>query len=382
MRYRFCVSLAVCLLGTCSVARAEVAGFRSLLFNGHDLDGWQVTGCEAVVEGGLLVLKSGDGFVRTNERHADFVLELDWRARRPSNYDSGIYIRADLPAAGKPWPNRYQVNLKEGGEGNLLGVKGATSTGLAKSGAWNHFKLTVIGDTAELEINGQKAWKATGLENMDGYIGLQSEVDGGGQFEFRNLELTDLDFKPLFNGKDLTGWTGATSGYSVEDGALVCRKDGGGNLFTESEHADFSFRFDFKLTPGGNNGVGIRAPLQGDPAFAGMEIQVLDDTSELYRSIQPWQVHGSVYGVVPATRGHLKPVGEWNHEEIIAKGHHITVILNGTTILDADVDQSGNAKTLDGKPHPGLTRKAGHVGFLGHGARIEFRNMRVKDLAK
>jgi hypothetical protein len=379
----FCAAAGVCVMLVSSFAwAASNEGYRAVLFNGRDLDGWQVTGCEAVVENGLLVLKAGDGLLRTNERHADFVLELDWRARRPTNYDSGIFIRADLPAEGKPWPSRYQVNLKQGGEGNLLGLPGATSGGLVKSGDWNHFKLTVVGNTAELEINGRKAWKIAGLANADGYIGLQSEVDGGGQFEFRDLVVTDLDFRPLFDGKDLNGWTGDTAGYAVEDGTLVCRQEGGGKLFTESQHADFSFRFDFKLTPGGNNGVGIRTPLEGDPAYVGMEIQILDDSADRYRSIQPWQAHGSIYGVVPAKRGYLKPLGQWNHEEIIARGRQVTVILNGTTIVDANLDQAGAPKTIDGKSHPGLARADGHIGFLGHGARIEFRDMRVKDFGK
>jgi hypothetical protein len=361
-------------------ARAS-EGFRTALSGGHDLDGWLVTGCAVGAENGALVLKAGDGFVRTLERHADFVLELDWRARRPANYDSGIYIRADLPAEGKPWPDRYQINLKDGDEGHLLGTNGKASSALVKRGQWNHFKLTVVGDKADLEINAQKAWSVAGLENADGYIGLQSEVDGGGQFEFRNIELTDLGFKPLFSGKDLAGWTGDTKGYTAEDGSLVCPKNGGGNLFTVEEFADFDFRFDFKLSAGGNNGVGIRAPLKGDAAYSGMEIQILDDGDERYRSIQPWQAHGSIYGVVPARRGYLKPVGQWNHEQIVARGRQITVVLNGTTIVDANIDQASHPKTIDGKSHPGLANTQGHIGFLGHGARIEFRNIRVKDLS-
>jgi hypothetical protein len=369
----------------CAVLIASLAYcadvYRAALFNGHDLDGWQVSDCAVAVEGGLLVLTGGDGFVRSNERHGDFVLDLDWRARRAANYDSGIYIRADLPPAGKPWPSRHQVNLKQGAEGNIATLKGATSSGLVKSCDWNHFKLTVVGDTAALEINGQKAWKVSGLASADGYIGLQSEVDGGGQFEFRNIEVTDLDFKPLFNGKDLAGWTGDTSGYFVEDGSLVSRPLSGGKLYTEGEFADFSFRFDFKLSEGGNNGVGIRTPLVGDPAYVGMEIQILDDSSGRYKSIKPWQVHGSIYGVAGAKTGHLKPVGQWNHEEIIARGRQVTVILNGVTILDVNIDEASSPKTLDGKDHPGLARKDGHIGFLGHGARIEFRDMRVRDYA-
>ncbi len=376
---------ALLLVSLVSLAASSVVageGFRTQLFNGHDLDGWQVTGCDVAVEDGALVLKAGDGFVRTNERHADFVLELDWKARRAAKYDSGIYIRADLPPEGKPWPNRYQINLLEGREGNLLGLKGGESKGLAKPGEWNHFKITVKGDTAELEINGQKAWKTAGLENADGYIGFQSEVDGGGQFEFKNIVLTDLDYQPLFNGKDLAGWTGDTKGYKVEDDTIVSPALGGGRLFTAEEYSDFSFRFDFKLTPGGNNGVGIRAPLTGDPAYVGMEVQILDDASDKYKTIQPWQAHGSIYGVVAAKRGHLKPVGEWNHEEIIAKGRHVTVILNGVMIVDADIDEASKSGTLDGKQHPGLANAKGHIGFLGHGARIEFRNLRIKDLTK
>lgn len=354
-------------------------GYRSSLFNGQNLDGWVVTGCDAGVEDGLLVLKAGDGLVRTLERHGDFVLELDWRPRRDGDYDSGIYIRADLPPEGKPWPARHQVNLKKGMEGNINTLPGAKSTGLAKPGAWNHFKLTVVGERAELEINGKPAWKVDGLKEPNGYIAFQSEVDGGGQFEFRNIELTDLDFKPLFNGKDLTGWVGDTKGYAVEDGSVVCLPLGG-RLFTEKEYSDFSFRFDFKLTPGGNNGVGLRAPLQGDPAYVGMESQILDDGNERYKKIFPYQAHGSIYGVVPAKRGYLKPVGEWNHEEIIVHGRHVQVILNGTTIVDANIDEASSPKTIDGKDHPGLKRTSGHIGFLGHGARIEFRNMRIKEL--
>jgi len=381
------VATAVCLTvlvaglfaGLCQAD--DAAGYKMSLFNGSDLDGWQVSGCKAGVKDGVLVLESGDGWLRTNEQHGDFVLELDWKARKESGYDSGIYIRAQPPAEGKPFPARYQVNLKQGAEGNLLQLKGAESKGLVKPGEWNHFKITVVGDTAELEINGQKAWKASGLGAAEGYVGIQSEVDLGGQFEFKNIELTDLDYRPLFNGKDLAGWTGHTQGYAVEDGAIVC-KPAGGRLFTADEYADFSFRFDFKTAPGGNNGVGIRAPLEGDPAYVGMEIQILDDGAEIYKSIQPWQTHGSVYGIVAAKRGFLKPAGEWNHEEIIARGRHVTVVLNGQTIVDADIDEASKAGTLDGKDHPGLKRTSGHIGFLGHGARIEFDNIRIKPLAR
>lgn len=187
-------------------------------------------------------------------------------------------------------------------------------------------------------------------------------------------------FVSLFNGKDLTGWVGATKGYAVENGVLVCLPQGGGKLMTEKEYRDFRFRFEFKLPPGANNGVGIRAPLEGDAAYNGMEIQILDDTAERYRNLKPYQFHGSVYGVAPAKKGHLKPVGEWNAQEIIAKGRRVTVILNGVTIVDVDLDQVSTPRTLDGREHPGLKNEKGHIGFLGHGARIEFRNIRIQEL--
>jgi hypothetical protein len=165
---------------------------------------------------------------------------------------------------------------------------------------------------------------------------------------------------------------------------LVCKKEGGGNLLTKKEYADFAFRFEFKLTPGANNGVGIRTPPQGNPAYVGMEIQILDDGHEKYKGwLKDYQCHGSVYGVVPAKRGHLKPTGEWNCEEICAKGRRVKITLNGTVIVDADLDEAvknNGGKTLDGQDHPGLKRDKGHLGFLGHGDDLEFRNLRVKEL--
>ena len=188
-------------------------------------------------------------------------------------------------------------------------------------------------------------------------------------------------FVSLFNGKDLTGWTGAVAGYTVENGVIACIKEKGGNLMTEKEYADFVLRFKFKLPPGGNNGVGLRAPVSGDAAYKGMEIQVLDDTADVYKNLQPYQYHGSIYGVVPAKRGHLKPVGEWNEQEITARGRQITVKLNGTVIVDADIEKASTPETMDHKPHPGLKNAKGHIGFLGHGSRVEFRNIRIKELA-
>lgn len=193
-------------------------------------------------------------------------------------------------------------------------------------------------------------------------------------------DAVEAGFGSLFNGKDTTGWIGNTKGYVAQpDGSLACEPDKGhGNLLTEKEYANFILRFEFKLTPGANNGLGIRAPAEGDAAYAGMELQILDDGAEQYKDLQPWQFHGSIYNVVPAKRGHLKPVGEWNSQEVVADGRHIKVTLNGAVIVDANLDDVKDPETL--KKHPGLANTKGHIGFLGHGSPLSFRNIRIKEL--
>jgi 3-keto-disaccharide hydrolase len=373
----------LCLLLICtSAVTAAEEKFQFELFNGKNLAGWDVTNCKIAVEDGALVLKEGNGFVRSNLKYGDFVLELDWRALKPDNYDSGIYVRSQFPSSqrSRNWPDRYQINLKVGEEGSLVGVPAAAAKGLAKRGDWNHFKITAIGSKFALEINGKPAWTYDDIKDKDGYIGFQAETPLGGQFEFKNVRLTELGFRSLFNGKDLTGWQGDTQGYVVEDGKIAAMKTGHGNLYTNDEFADFIVRFDFRLEPGANNGLAVRAPLSGDAAYQGMEIQVLDDTDAQYKGIQPYQAHGSVYGIAPAKRGHLKPVGEWNSEEVICRGRQVTVSLNGTTIVDVNLDEASTPQTIDHREHPGLKRTTGHIGFCGHGARVEFNNLRVKPL--
>ena len=187
-------------------------------------------------------------------------------------------------------------------------------------------------------------------------------------------------FVNLFDGKTLDGWQGSLDGYEVENGAIVCIPDKGGNLFTQGEYDDFVLRFEFKLPPGANNGLAIRSPLQGDPAYVAMELQILDDTSPQYAKLKPYQYHGSIYGVVPARVGHLKPIGEWNSQEVVCRGPRVTVTLNGSSIVDADITRFVEEGTPDGRDHPGLKRQRGHIGFLGHGSRVEFRNVRIREL--
>lgn len=189
-------------------------------------------------------------------------------------------------------------------------------------------------------------------------------------------------FMPIFDGKSLNGWKliGKTGdGYLVEDGKIVCPPKGGGNLFHEKEYSDFVLRFEFKLEDGSNNGLAVRSPMQKSSlAYDGIELQIIDNTSERYRNIKPWQKHGSLYHVFPAKTGHLKPTGEWNQQEVSVKGRQVKVVLNGHTILDVNLDDVKDPEII--AKHPGLKRTSGHVGFLGHDEPIEFRNIRIKEL--
>ena len=136
------------------------------------------------------------------------------------------------------------------------------------------------------------------------------------------------------------------------------------------------------MTPGANNGLGIHAPLGGDAAYEGKELQILDNTADIYANLKPYQYHGSVYGIIPAKRGFLKPVGEWNTQEVVVKGDDVKVTLNGTVILEGNMKEASKNGPADHKEHPGLQRNKGHIGFLGHGAELWFRNIRIKDLEK
>ena len=189
-------------------------------------------------------------------------------------------------------------------------------------------------------------------------------------------------FVSLFDGQTLNGWRlvgGRGPGYLVQDGKIVCPADGGGNLFTEREYSNFVLRFEFLMEPAANNGIGIRAPFEGDAAYQGMEIQILDDQDPVYKGrLRSEQHHGSVYDLIPARTGFLKKPGEWNDEEITADGRRIRVKLNGAVILDSSLGMVQEPEIL--KRHPGLARASGHIGFLGHNSRVEFRNIRIRAL--
>jgi hypothetical protein len=196
-------------------------------------------------------------------------------------------------------------------------------------------------------------------------------------------------FTPLFDGKGLDGWIGDTKGYKVEavkdaagaeSAAIVCQP-GGTNLYTAAEFGDFELRFEFLLTPGANNGIALRSPPSGDPAYVGFESQILDNGAEQYKGLKEWQYHGSIYGIAAATATPHRPVGEWNCERIVMKGSKVTVEVNGVVIVDIDLAKvAPDGKTISGHKVEGLARTQGHIGFCGHGDRVAYRNLRVKKL--
>ncbi len=196
--------------------------------------------------------------------------------------------------------------------------------------------------------------------------------------------LTDQEkkagFELLFDGKEINRdiWQGAVDGYKAVDGTIVCEP--GGNLVTKKDYDNFVFRFEFKLPPAGNNGIGIRTRVGVDGAYNGHEIQILEDSADVYKNLEPYQFHGSVYRFVPAIRGSLRPVGQWNREEIVVYGNKIQVICNGKVIVDADMTEfvEGKKPPMDGHSH--IFNTTGVIGFMGHGDPVAFRSVRIKEL--
>lgn len=191
-------------------------------------------------------------------------------------------------------------------------------------------------------------------------------------------------FTPLFNGKDLSGWkpTGKPEVWTAEGGAIVCKGGGGGYLLTEKEFADFELRCEYRWSKEGtNSGIGLRTPEKGDPAYAGMEIQLIDDEGweKVHKfKLAPYQHTGSIYDVQPAKPAANKPIGEWNTIRIVCQGRKVTVEQNGKELVNANLDDYQDKF----QKHPGLKRDKGHVGFQSYNVRVEFRNVAIKELTK
>ena len=385
-------------------------GFTSL-FNGVDLAGWkglvgdpekraqmsaeelaeaqkkadEIMNQNWAAEDGVLVYK-GHSYdnICTAEDYSDFELQLDWKIEADS--DSGVYVR------GCPQIQIWDAKTNPVGSGGLFNNQKNPDKPLKvadkPTGQWNHFRIITIDSKVTVYLNGELVVDNVELENYwnrdkdmypTGAIELQAH---NSKLYFKNIYIRELPWgEALFNGNDLTGWAGEKKAYVVNDGVLSYKPElGGGSLFTEKDYSDFILHFEFKLTPGANNGLAIRTPFNSWAAYDGMELQIIDNTAEKYKDLQPWQFHGSAYGVAAAMRGFQKPVGQWNFQEVIAKGRQITVNLNGKTILDVNLDEVSKDGTPDGKEHAGLKLSTGRIGFLSHEDPLEFRNIRIKEL--
>lgn len=403
-------------------------GFVSL-FNGKDLTGWkglvgnpvsrskmseqELLLAEAaantkaqqdwVVKDGLLIFTGHGDNLCTVKKYGDFEMYVDWKITEKG--DAGIYLRGSPQV--QIWDtSRREVGAQVGSGGlynNQKNQRIPLSVADNKVGEWNTFHITMIGEKVSVELNGVLVTDNVVLENywdrkIPIFIKEQIELQAHGTYvAYRNIYVKEIPgnlisvlsdeekqqgFEMLFDGSNLNNWIGNKTGYLLENGTMVVNPAGGsgGNLYTAKEYGDFEYRFEFQLTPGANNGLGIRTPTEGDAAYVGMELQILDNEADIYKNLNVYQYHGSVYGVIPAKRGFLKPVGEWNEEVVVAKGSKIKVILNGQVIMDGDIKEASKNGTADHKDHPGLHNPKGHIGFLGHGSVVRFRNIRVKTL--
>jgi hypothetical protein len=405
-------------------------GFESM-FNGKDLTGWkglvenpiarskmkpetlalaqekanEKTKTDWLVKDGLLIFSGHGDNLATEKQYGDFEMYVDWKITEKG--DAGIYLRG-TPQVQIWDTSRREVGAQVGSGGLYNNQTNASKPLLVADnavGQWNTFHIIMKGDKVTVFLNGQKTVDNVILENywdkkMPIFIKEQIELQAHGTYvAYRNLYIKELPttselvstlsieeakqgFTFLFDGQNLENWQGNTSSYQVIDGNIMVMPEGGsgGNLYTKEAFSDFELHFEFQLTPGANNGLGIRTPITGDAAYVGMELQILDNESPKYATLNTYQYHGSVYGVIPAKRGFLKPTGEWNQEVVIAKGSVIKVVLNGETIMEGDIKKASKDGTMDHKQHPGLLNKSGYIGFLGHGDVVRFKNIKIKKL--
>jgi hypothetical protein len=407
------------------------------LFNGKDLTGWKGLVADPIkrskmdaktleaeqikadaemrdswtVKDGELLFTSHGNNLATVKKYGDFEMLVDWKIidDKKGEGDAGIYLRGTPQV--QMWDNSRTNVGAQVGSGGLYNNQVNPSKPLKVADNpldhWNTFRIIMKGDRVTVYLNGELVTDNVILENYWDknqaifpveQIELQAH---GSPVAYRDIYIKESpaikpfelsakekrsDFKILFDGTNMFSWMGNTADYISEDGNLsVSPKPGkgsGGNLYTKEEFSDFVFRFEFQLTPGANNGLGIRTPLEGDAAYVGMELQILDNEAPMYKDLHVYQYHGSVYGTLPAKRGFLKPVGEWNYQEVTVKGPKIKVVLNGKVILDGDISDARKNGAADKQQHPGLLRDKGHIAFLGHGSPLKFRNIRIKDLSK
>ena len=357
------------------------------------------------IENTELVNDGHGAYLVTNKDYTDYELMLEYKT--VARADSGIYLKGNPQV--QIWDYTDEGKFKLGADlgsgglwNNSAGAAGKDPFVLADKafGEWNQFHITQIGATTTVRLNGKLVVDSAVMENFwdrsaplfrSGPIELQTH---GGEIRWRNIWVKELspeeansqlsghgakEFTSLFNGTNLEGWQGSVENYQVVDGAIQCKAGKGGMLLTAKEYANFVARIEFKLPPGGNNGLAIRSPGQGDPAYSAMcELQVLDSEHPKYAKLDQRQYHGSAYGMAAAHRGFLRDAGQWNFQEVTVDGSTIKVVLNGNVILNADLNEVSDY--MGGRPHPGKDRTSGFFGFAGHNDPVEFRNVSIREL--
>jgi hypothetical protein len=360
------------------------------------------------VEGGELVNDGSGAYLVTDQEFGDIELLIEYKTVPKA--DSGIYLRAtpqvqiwDYTKEGGKW----DIGADKGSGGlwnNSPGAPGKDPLVPADKpfGQWNKFRILQVGERVTVWLNDKLVVDHARLENFwnrklpllkKAPIQLQTH---GGEIRWRNVFVREIPpeeanqilsrhgaegFEQVFSGKDFSGWAGPVDQYEIKDGAIVCQPRKGGTIYTQAEYADFVARLEYKLPPGGNNGLAVRYPGKGDSAYVGMcELQILDDDAAMYSRLDPRQANGSAYGMVAAQRGYLRPPGEWNFMELTVRGPNLRVELNGTCILEADLSKV--TTFMANSPHPGKDRTSGHFGFCGHNDPVAFRNVQIKRLEK
>lgn len=357
------------------------------------------------IENGEMVNDGKGPYATTDKEYGDVELQLEYRT--VAKGDSGIYMKGtpqiqiwDYTEEGGKW----KIGADKGSGGlwnNSKGAPGKDPLVLADKpfGEWNKVKAKMLGSRTwvwlndKLVVDGaiwENYWDKARIKPLPpkGPIHLQTH---GAEIRWKDIKVREIGaeeanttlrgddegFTDIFNGKDLSNWAGQTDNYEVIDGAIQCIKGKGGTVYFDENLTDYTVRFDFKLPPGGNNGLAIRYPGKGDTAYVGMcELQVLDNTAEKYAKLDERQYHGSAYGIAAAERGYLRPVGEWNTQEVTVVGHTVKVELNGSVILNADLSKID--EYMADKPHPGKLRTEGFFGFAGHGDPVAFKNVAIK----
>ena len=352
------------------------------------------------------LINDGHGKYATTEKdYGDFELFVEYKTVPLA--DSGIYLRGCPQVQIWDYTEKAKFNIgADKGSGGLwnnsAGAPGKDPLVLADKpfGQWNKFRILMVGSRVSVWLNGKLVVDHALMENYydrkqpvpaKGPIQLQTH---GGEIRWRNVMIREIGteeankilsargeagFQPVFNGRDFAGWDGPVENYEVKEGAIVCLPHKGGTIFTKEEYGNFVARLEFRLPPGGNNGLAIRYPGKGDTAYVGMcELQILDDTAAQYAKLDPRQYCGSAYGMIPSNRGYVRPPGEWNYEEVTVQGSTIRVELNGNVILNGDLSKV--SEYMANSAHPGKERTSGHFGFAGHNDPVAFRNIRLKKI--